>query len=154
MFGFGKKKVQVATPIFGKIMDITEVKDEVFSSKMMGDGFAVEPEADIITAPCDGKIVFIADTLHAIAIESAGVQILIHVGLDTVQLGGKGFQTYVQIGDIVEKGAKLILLDREYILEQEKLLTTMIIITNMAEKVKNMEKNLDNENAILILLVR
>lgn len=153
MFGFGKKKIQVSTPILGEIMDITKVKDEVFSSKMLGDGFAIEPENNIITAPCEGKVVFIADTLHAIAIETAGVQILIHIGIDTVQLGGKGFQTYVQIGDRVEKGAKLILIDREYILAQKKALTTMVMITNMAEQVKSMEKNLNNESAVLTLTV-
>ena len=143
MFGFLKKKeLETYSPIAGKIMDITEVPDEVFSSKMMGDGFAIEPETDVVVAPCDGTVVLVAATKHAVAIESQGVQILIHIGLDTVDLQGQGFTAHVKENDMVKKGDPLITFDPDYIVAQEKPLTTMMVITNMDEKVKTIKKNL------------
>ena len=154
MFGFGKKKLVIASPVSGKIMDITEVKDEVFSAKMMGDGFAVEPEDEVITAPCDGKIVLLPKTRHAVALEKDGVQLLIHVGLDTVELDGKGFEALVAQGDVVEAGTPLLQFNRSYIESQQKPLTTMLVLTNMAEKVKSVEKQLDKPEAVLKLEVK
>ncbi len=155
MFGlFGKKKIIVDSPVQGKIIDITQVDDKVFSSKMMGDGFAVEPESDIITAPCDGKLILLAKTKHAVAIDAEGVQLLIHIGLDTVELNGEGFTTYVEQGAQVKKGDKLLKFDREYITSQNKPLTTMLVITNMDEKVKKLEKNLTAPNAVLQIEVK
>lgn len=145
MFGFfNKKTLETYAPITGKIIDITEVPDEVFSSKMMGDGFAIEPETDVVVAPCDGTVALVAATKHAVAIESQGVQILIHIGLDTVDLQGQGFTAHVKENDMVKKGAPLITFDRDYIVAQEKPLTTMMVITNMDEKVKTIKKNLVN----------
>jgi len=156
MFGFfNKKKLETYAPIAGKIIDITEVPDQVFSSKMMGDGFAIEPEADVVVAPCDGTVALVAATKHAVAIESQGVQILIHIGLDTVELQGQGFTAHVQENDTVKKGDPLITFDRGYIVAQEKPLTTIVVITNMDEKVKKIEKNLaDCKGPILAIEVK
>ena len=154
MFGFGKKKITVAAPVTGSLIDITDVKDEVFSSKMMGDGFAVEPDGDTIVAPCDGKIVLLAHTLHAVAIEHEGVQLLIHIGLDTVELDGKGFTANVSNGDMVKKGDALIQFDPGYLTAQQKPLTTMIVITNMDERVKSLEKDLHDTDKVLTIQVK
>ena len=154
MFGFGKKKITVAAPVTGSLIDITDVKDEVFSSKMMGDGFAVEPDGDTIVAPCDGKIVLLANTLHAVALEQDGVQLLIHIGLDTVELDGKGFKPFIKNGDTVKKGDALIQFDRDYLTAQQKPLTTMVVITNMDERVKNLEKDFNNKDKVMTIQVK
>ena len=147
---FKKKLLEVNVPVQGEVIDIEKVQDEVFSSKMMGDGFAVEPQADCVTAPCDGKIVLLSKTKHAIAIENQGVQLLIHIGLDTVELGGVGFTSYVEQGAQVKKGERLISFDKDYIAEKGKKLTTIVVITNMDEKVKKLEKNLQSEAVLTI----
>jgi glucose-specific phosphotransferase system IIA component len=154
VFGFGKKKITVAAPVTGSLIDITDVKDEVFSSKMMGDGFAVEPDGDTVVAPCDGKIVLLANTLHAVALEQDGVQLLIHIGLDTVELGGKGFTPFIKNGDSVKKGDALIQFDREYLTAQQKPLTTMVVITNMDERVKSIEKDLQDKDKVMTIQVK
>ena len=108
MFGWGEKKLALIAPAEGKLIDITAVDDPVFAGKMMGDGFAVEPspESDKIIAPCDGEIALLSDTKHAVAIRREGVEILIHVGLDTAALGGEGFTALVKAGDTVKNVAK------------------------------------------------
>ncbi|MBB5335255.1 PTS glucose transporter subunit IIA [Pectinatus brassicae] len=151
MFGLFKKKLlEVSVPVQGEVIDIDKVQDEVFSSKMMGDGFAVEPQSDCVTAPCDGKIVLLSKTKHAIAIENQGVQLLIHIGLDTVELGGVGFTSYVEQGAQIKKGERLISFDKDYIVEKGKKLTTIVVITNMDEKVKKLEKNLQSDAVLTI----
>ncbi|SEJ96975.1 PTS system, glucose-specific IIA component [Propionispira arboris] len=153
MFGlFNKKKFEIYAPVLGKVIDITEVEDAVFSSKMLGDGFAVEPETDCILAPCDGQIVLLAGTKHAVAIEKDGVQILIHVGLDTVELNGAGFEVHIKENDSVKQGDKLITFDRNYILSQEKKLTTIVVLTNMADKVKNVVKTLEDSSGKILVI--
>jgi len=153
MFGlFNKKKIEIYAPVLGKVIDITEVEDAVFSSKMLGDGFAVEPEVDCILAPCDGQIVLLAGTKHAVAIEKDGVQILIHVGLDTVELNGAGFEVHIKENDSVKQGDKLITFDRNYILSQEKKLTTIVVLTNMADKVKNVVKTLEDSSGKILVI--
>lgn len=143
MFGlFGSKKIEVYVPVAGKVIDITQVQDAVFSAKLLGDGFAVEPAADCITAPCDGTVALLAGTNHAVALEKEGVQLLIHIGLDTVELGGEGFTAHVRQNDRVKQGDKLITFDRELIKARGKQLTTMLVLTNMDEKVKHVDKDL------------
>lgn len=150
MFGFGKKKhFTVAAPVEGNILDITEVADDVFSTKMMGDGFAVEPAGDTVKAPCDGTVKLLAHTLHAVAIEREGVELLIHVGLDTVELEGKGFQALTKQGRAVKAGDPLVQFDRAAIEAAGKKLTTMLVVTNGDDKVKQMTKHLDNPAAVL-----
>ncbi len=156
MFGFfSSKKVVAFAPVKGRVLDITEVPDAVFSQKMMGDGIAVEPESNTVVAPCNGKIVLISSTKHAIAIESDGVEFLIHIGLDTVELGGRGFEVHVTAGSSVKQGEPLITFDKDYILAQEKPLITMMVITNMAEKVKSVDKHLsDSLGKVLTVAVK
>lgn len=150
LFQRKKEKLYLFAPIKGKVMDIKAVPDTVFSSKMLGDGVCIEPDGNVITAPCDGKIMLVAKTLHAVAIEAQGVEILIHIGIDTVMLDGQGFSAHVSAGDIVKKGDALITFDKEYISQQGKLLITPVVITNMETKVKALEKTLESNDGIIM----
>ncbi len=160
MFGFGKKEeVKIASPLDGKIIDITAVNDPVFADKMMGDGFAVVPSdgADTIVAPCDGKIMLVPDTRHAVAIaagDSGKLELLIHVGLDTATLGGEGFTALVSTGDSVKRGDALIKFDGALLKSKGKDATTMIVITNGDDAVKSMTKNLNEKSSVLTVAVK
>ncbi|PLT27514.1 glucose-specific PTS transporter subunit IIBC [Peribacillus deserti] len=122
------------SPLQGELKPITEVPDQVFSEKMMGDGFAIVPTEGTVVSPVDGTIVNLFPTKHAIGIESdAGREILIHVGIDTVKLEGKGFETLVSQGDKVKKGQPLLKVDLDYIGEHAASIITPIIFTNLKE---------------------
>ncbi|HHW68309.1 PTS sugar transporter subunit IIA [Defluviitalea raffinosedens] len=133
MFGFLKKSIEVyiVAPVSGKLMDITEVPDEVFSAKMVGDGVAIEPNNGLVVAPCNGTIVQIFNTNHAVAMKTKeGLEILIHLGIDTVKLKGEGFRRIAAVGDEVKEGDPLIEMDLETIKSLGKSTITPIIITN------------------------
>lgn len=112
MFKLFKKTDDICklfAPVNGKTIALENVPDKVFASKMMGDGIGFEYEGNTIYAPCDGKITLVANTLHAVGITSEnGAEILIHIGLDTVSLNGKGFKKLINQGDKVKKGTPLI----------------------------------------------
>jgi glucose PTS system EIICBA or EIICB component len=121
-------------PIEGELLPITEVPDQVFSQKMMGDGFAILPKEGTVVAPVDGKIVNVFPTKHAIGIESAnGREILIHFGIDTVKLNGEGFEAFVSQGDTVKKGDLLLKVDIDAIKDKVPSLMTPIVFTNLKE---------------------
>ncbi|PLT31930.1 glucose-specific PTS transporter subunit IIBC [Bacillus sp. V5-8f] len=129
-----KKDETIVSPIKGEIKPITEVPDPVFSQKMMGDGFAIEPEDGLIVSPVDGTIVNLFPTKHALGIESqAGREILIHVGIDTVKLEGKGFEALVAQGDKVVKGQPLLKVDLDYVKNNAPSIMTPIVFTNLKE---------------------
>ena len=130
--GLFSKKIQIKAPINGKLIDITEVKDEAFSSKALGDGMAIIPSEGKVYAPVDGEIITMIDTNHAIGLLSGGVEILIHIGMDTVRLGGKYFKAYVKEGDKVKAGTLLIEFEKEEV-EKEYDITSPIIISNYSE---------------------
>ncbi len=130
--GLFSKKIQIKAPIKGKLIDITEVKDEAFSSKALGDGMAIIPSEGKVYAPVDGEIITMIDTNHAIGLLSGGVEILIHIGMDTVRLGGKYFKAHVKEGDKVKAGTLLIEFEKEEV-EKEYDITSPIIISNYSE---------------------
>lgn len=135
MLNMFKKKGSVLTaPVTGTVISLENVPDQVFAKKIMGDGVAFQYDGSTIFSPCDGKVKMIAETKHAIGItDSAGADILIHIGLDTVALNGEGFTVNVSVGDKVSKGQPVISIDRE-LMEQKKIdLTTPMIITNASE---------------------
>jgi PTS system D-glucosamine-specific IIC component len=144
------------SPLKGEIKPITEVPDQVFAGKMMGDGFAIVPAEGMIVSPVDGKIVNLFPTKHAISILSDnGLEILIHVGIDTVNLKGQGFEMLVEADAHVEKGQPLLKVDLDYIKEHATSTTTPVVFTNLAEgeKVviqKQGNVNLKEENIIKI----
>lgn len=156
MFGLGETKLRVAAPMKGRLMDIAAVPDPVFGEKMLGDGFAVEPSPDesAVVAPCDGEIVLVADTKHAVALRAKGVELLIHVGLDTAALCGEGFQALVRAGDQVTAGTPLLTFDRSVLQGKGKSLITVVVVTNATETVKTMAKDLTKPQAVLTVAVK
>ncbi|MFJ7933359.1 PTS glucose transporter subunit IIA [Sporosarcina sp. NPDC096371] len=132
---FKKRKLQIFAPVNGKIIPLDQVPDPVFSQKMMGEGVAIMPDNGNIHAPVEGTVVMISDTKHAIGLRTTdGTEILIHIGLETVSLQGKGFTVFVETGDHVSVGQSLIEVDWAYIGEHAKSIVTPIIITNSTEK--------------------
>lgn len=124
----------IQSPITGNVVELTEVSDEAFASGMLGKGVAIIPEQGEVYAPCDGEVVALFPTGHAIGIKSAdGVEVLIHVGMDTVKLEGKGFTPMVKQGDTVTRGQLLLKFDMELIKEQGYSLITPVIISNTNE---------------------
>ncbi len=153
MFNFFKqnKDLILIAPLAGRIIDIVDVPDEAFSQRMVGDGVAIEVTGDVVTAPCDGEIVFIPKSLHAIALQTpGGIEILIHVGLDTVELAGKGFTALVKTGDKVKTGDLLLQFDSNYIQSHNKSLLSPVVLTNMAQKVAKIEKYYDRSDGMIM----
>ncbi|MBI6874969.1 glucose-specific PTS transporter subunit IIBC [Clostridium aciditolerans] len=121
-------------PIDGKILSITEVPDEVFSQKMMGDGFAIEPANGEVVSPVNGTITTLFPTKHAIGITADnGREILVHFGIDTVNLQGEGIEALVQQGDKVQAGQQLLKVDLAQVRGKVPSVITPIIFTNLAE---------------------
>lgn len=116
----------------GKVISITEVNDPVFSSKALGDGIAIQPAAQVITAPCDGVISMIAEgSNHAIGMTlNNGVELLLHIGLDTVSLNGEGFCVLVKANDKVKQGDKLMEFDKALIESKGFETTCILVVTN------------------------
>ena len=103
-------------PVAGTAHAITEAPDAAFAGKMMGDGFFIAPADGTVVAPCDAEVMFVFDTKHAIGMKAAdGTEFLIHFGVDTVKLGGQGFETFVEQGQQVKKGDKLMQVDLDYV---------------------------------------
>ncbi|HDX9578203.1 TPA: PTS transporter subunit IIABC [Bacillus pseudomycoides] len=124
----------ITIPIEGKILPITEVPDQVFSGKMMGDGFAIEPTEGTVVSPVNGEIVNVFPTKHAIGIQSeGGKEILIHFGIDTVKLNGEGFEALVSQGDKVALGQPLLKVDIAFVKENVPSIITPIVFTNLQE---------------------
>lgn len=104
----------VAAPVAGKLIAITEVPDPVFSGEMLGKGCAVWPEDEVVYAPCDGEVTVTMG--HAVGLKSTdGVEVLVHVGVDTVEMNGDGFEGFVTKGDAVKAGDPMLKIDREKI---------------------------------------
>ena len=119
MLGLFKKKANfIESPCKGKVVPLTKVPDPTFAEKILGDGFAVIPSQGKIYAPADGEVSMVFDTLHAITMTTTqGVELLIHIGLDTVTLKGQAFKAHVTAGDSVKKGDLLVEADLEKIRE-------------------------------------
>lgn len=144
MFGLFKKKkediiLKLSAPITGISIPLSEVADPVFAQKMAGDGLAIEPSSNIAVAPADGELTLVFKTKHAFAMTlEDGVEILIHIGIETVSLNGEGFELLVKEGTKVKAGTPIIKFDKELIKSKGLPLTTSILITNI-DSVKSIQ---------------
>ncbi|RYL94469.1 glucose PTS transporter subunit IIA [Sporolactobacillus sp. THM19-2] len=131
---------RVFAPATGELVPLTDVPDPVFSQGMMGQGIAIRPENGIFVAPADGELVQLAETKHAFGIRTRlGEEILVHIGLDTVNLKGEGFQTFVKAGDHVSVGQRIIKGDLDIIRSQAKSDLSIMVVTNSMDHAFTME---------------
>lgn len=142
MFDFFKKKkkeekkVSIANPVNGKIVKLEEVPDPVFAEKMVGDGFAIIPEDGEVHAPVSGEVTLQPEGFHAIGIKTEeGLEVLVHFGLETVELKGEGFTPHVKVGDKVNKGDKVLSVDIEKIKDKVPSIITPCIVANLEENI-------------------
>lgn len=130
-----KSTIIISSPITGNADDLSAVPDEAFAGRMMGDGAAVTPTDAIITAPEDGEVAFVFDTKHAIGFETeSGVELLIHVGVDTVSLNGEGFEVFVENGQKVKKGDAMMKINIPYLTEHAPSLCSPVLCTDLDDK--------------------
>jgi glucose-specific phosphotransferase system IIA component len=127
----------LSSPLTGEAQDLSETPDEAFASKMMGDGAVVTPIDGNVVAPADGVISFVFPSKHAVGLTTTdGLELLIHIGIDTVKLDGKGFETFVKDGDKVKKGDKLLSFDLEFVKDNAPSLASPCICTALSSKQK------------------
>ncbi|WP_057913799.1 PTS glucose transporter subunit IIA [Peribacillus muralis] len=139
---FGKKETmeQLLAPINGQVIKIEDVPDPVFSGKLMGDGIAILPEEGLVVSPVEAEVIQVFHTKHALGLRTkSGIELLIHIGLDTVNLKGEGFELHVAEGQHVKAGDKLVTFDIEFLKANAPSIITPIVITN-GELVEKMEK--------------
>ena len=144
MFGFLKRKIrEIKSPVDGQVVALESVDDDVFSQKLVGDGVAIMPMSDVFTAPIDGTITKIFSTNHAYSIKSPkDLEVMVHIGLETVALAGKGFERLANEGDEHNAGDPIIRVDLAYIREHAKDIVTPIIISEESD-VKSIDKRLN-----------
>ena len=148
--------LSVNSPVEGKTIPLTQVSDEVFASGVLGKGIAVQPTSGKILAPADATVSMIYPTLHAVGlILDSGIEMMIHIGIDTVKLNGKYFEKHVQDGDHVKKGQLLVSFDMQKIEQAGYDLTTTVVVTNSKnyEAIGSTNKNnVTNNDQLLYLL--
>ncbi len=150
------KSILIGSPIEGEVISIKEVNDPTFAEEMLGKGIAIIPSKGRVVAPVDGEITILFDTKHAVSITSEqGVEMLIHVGLDTVKLKGEPFTAYVKAGDKVKAGDLLVEFDIEKIKEAGYEIATPVVICNTGEfsevKENKTDKVIELEHVIEII---
>lgn len=139
MFSFLKKKGKEAQEfkayVSGSVMPIEQVGDGMFSEKIMGDGIAIEPEDELLLAPADGEVTVVMDgSFHAAGMKTdGGVELLLHIGLDTVGMNGEGFTAFVKPGDKVKTGDKMISFSKKAIAAHNLRDVVIMVVTNQDE---------------------
>ena len=131
------KSIVISSPITGISANLDTAADEAFASRMMGDGAIVTPTDEIVVAPDDGEIIFVFDTKHAVGFTTKdGISMIIHIGIDTVKLGGQGFSVLVKAGDKMKKGDTIMKLDLEYLKQNAPSVASPVICTEIADNQK------------------
>lgn len=131
MLNIFKKWYNLVAPVSGRTLTLAEVPDQVFAQKMAGDGIAIEAEGDVVVAPADGKLTFIFRTNHAFGMTlDNGVEILVHVGIDTVTLNGEGFERLASEGTMLQSGDPVLSIHRKIVEKSGLSLITPVVITN------------------------
>ncbi len=137
MFNFFKKEKTLTAVANGRVINITKIPDKVFSQKILGDGFGIIPSSGDFFSPANGTVTDVTDTLHAFCITTDdGLEILVHIGIDTVELKGAGFTPLVKSGDRLTAGDALAHADLDFIKEKGYSTATAVVITN-PEKLKS-----------------
>ncbi len=125
------RRMTLTAPLSGPLVPLERVPDPVFAQKMVGDGISIDPIDQCLRAPCDGQIVQLHPAGHAVTVATPqGIEVLMHIGLDTVGLKGSGFTPKVKAGDSVKTGDALIEFDADYVATHAKSLLTQIVVTN------------------------
>ncbi|MBW6410758.1 PTS sugar transporter subunit IIA [Clostridium weizhouense] len=131
MFNFLKKPLHIIAPISGQTISLDKVPDPVFAEKMAGDGVAIDSTGDTVVAPCDGTITLIMDSKHAFAMTTdEGIELLVHVGLETVELNGEGFEVLQKVNTKVTAGTPILKVNRTFIESKGISLITPVLIVN------------------------
>ncbi len=134
LFGKGEeapKTIEVKAPISGNYVKLADIPDPVFAQEMMGKGFGIDPAEGKLVAPIEGEVVNVFPTKHAIGLKAAnGLELLLHIGLETVAMNGEGFTTKVKAGDKVSVGDELVEFDIELIKQKASSAISPVIITN------------------------
>lgn len=134
MFRTKKKPDFLSSPVGGEAVLLESTEDEVFAQKILGDGVAVEPFESIFVSPCNGTVETVSETAHAYNIRSDdGLDVLVHIGIDTVELGGEGFTPKVRSGDRIKRGQALCIADVEFIRSKGYSAVTPVIISNISD---------------------
>ncbi|MEQ6377748.1 PTS system trehalose-specific EIIBC component [Bacillaceae bacterium S4-13-56] len=137
-------EILIYSPLSGNVVALNQVPDPTFAEKMMGDGIAIDPKDGKVVAPFDGEVIQVFPTKHAIGLlHPSGLELLIHIGLETVALKGEGFEAHVEAGDKVKAGDPLVTFDLDFIKEKAKSIVTPIIVTNgdQFEELRKTEEN-------------
>jgi sugar PTS system EIIA component len=147
VFGWLKsKKISIFAPVNGEVVDLQNVPDEVFSARMAGDGVAIIPTSDIFVSPIDGTISKIFPTNHAFVVKNDELEVIVHIGIDTVNLNGKGFTRIANVGDKVSVGDKVIKVDLSFLETNAKSTITPIVVNSSKVSIKHkgetMQRNL------------
>ena len=148
------KETIIYAPVSGKVICREDIPDETFASGIRGEGVGIKPEEEIIVAPFDGEITSVVDTGHAVGLTSSdGVELLIHVGVDTVKMQGDGFQVFVTEGQKVKTGEKLLKFDRDKIRKAGYSDTTAVLVTNSDDysSVKTVAENVKQKDTVIII---
>lgn len=133
-------RVSLLAPVTGVLVPIEQVPDPVFAGRMVGDGISIDPLENTLVAPCDGEVVHLHPSLHALTVRSPeGLEVLTHIGLDTVRMRGEGFTVHVKVGDQVKAGDPLIVFDLDMVATQAKSLLTQMVIANTADMLSGLE---------------
>lgn len=131
------ESVIIASPMNGIAANLATVPDETFASKMVGDGAAVTPQDEFVYAPADGEVAFIFDTKHALGIVTdSGINLMLHIGIDTVKLNGNGFEVFVESGQWVKQGDLMLKIDLEYLKEHASSVITPVLCTELKDNQK------------------
>ncbi len=131
MFGWLKgKKTAIYAPVAGEVVALSNVPDEVFSAKMAGDGIAIKPSEDIFRSPIDGVITKIFPTNHAFVVSNNGLEVIVHIGVDTVALNGDGFTRLAKEGASIKSGDPVIQIDLPLVSSMAKSIITPIVVNS------------------------
>lgn len=129
-----KQTDELFAPVDGELVNLKELPDQAFAEGMLGDGIAVKPASGSFVSPCDGVVSGVTESAHAYSITSAdGLELLLHIGIDTVELKGEGFTPKVKLGDSLRKGDLIADVDLDFVKAKGYSTLTPLIVTNMEE---------------------